>query len=205
MTVNYREAYGIFACNGILFNHESPLRGETFVTRKITRAASKIALGLQDKLYLGKLDARRDGGHAKDYVRMMWMNLQAEKPEDCVIATGKTTTVREFVTLAFAQVGIMLKFEGTGIDERGYISFCADPDYQLLEGTEVIAIDPGYFRPTEVDLLVGDSSKARTELGWIPEYDLSLLVKEMMENDIALMRKEHHLKKSGYTVLNQFE
>ncbi|MCY2687964.1 GDP-mannose 4,6-dehydratase [Salinimicrobium sp. TH3] len=205
MTVNYREAYGMFACNGIMFNHESPIRGETFVTRKISRAAAKIALGLQDKLYLGNLDARRDWGHAKDYVRMMWMILQADEPEDWVIATGKTTTVRDFVTMAFAEVGIQIKFEGTGVDEKGYVLYCTNPDYQLLIGKEILAVDPRYFRPTEVNLLIGDPSKAREKLRWVPEYDLKSLVEEMVQSDIVLMKKEHHLRESGYKILNQFE
>jgi GDPmannose 4,6-dehydratase len=205
MTVNYREAYNMFACNGILFNHESPLRGETFVTRKITRAVARIVLGMQDKLFLGNLDAQRDWGHAKDYVRMMWMILQAEEPEDWVIATGKTTTVRDFVTMAFAELGVQIKFEGKGVDERGYISFCSNPEFQLVPGTEVLSIDPRYFRPTEVELLVGDATKAKTKLGWEPQYDLAALIKEMVNHDLILMRKEHHLIRSGYTVLNYFE
>ena len=205
MTVNYREAYNMFACNGILFNHESPLRGETFVTRKITRAAARIALGLQDKLYLGNLDALRDWGHAKDYVRMMWMILQAEEPEDWVIATGKTTSVRDFVKMAFAEVGIELEFRGFGIEEKGYVEYCANPIYQLPIGTEVLAVDSRYFRPTEVDILIGDPNKATTKLGWVPEYDLRTLVKEMVQSDLVLMQKEHHLKEAGYEVLNYFE
>ena len=205
MTVNYREAYNMFACNGILFNHESPLRGETFVSRKITRAVARIALGLQEKLYLGNLDALRDWGHAKDYVRMMWMILQAEEPEDWVIATGKTTSVREFATLAFAELGIELEFSGTGIEEKGIVNKCNHPEYQLPAGTEVVAVNSRYFRPTEVDLLIGDSTKARTKLGWIPEFDLKSLVKEMMESDLVLMQQEHHLKEAGYRILNYYE
>ncbi len=205
ITVNYREAYNMYACNGILFNHESPIRGETFVTRKITRAASRIALGLQDKFYLGNLDAQRDWGHAKDYVRMMWMILQAEQPEDWVIATGKTTSVREFVKMAFNEVGIELVFKGEGVEEKGYVSKCKNPDYQLEIGKEIINVDPKYFRPTEVDLLIGDASKAKNILGWIPEYSLSDLVKDMMESDIKLMKKDHFLKESGYTTFNYFE
>lgn len=205
MTVNYREAYGMFACNGILFNHESPMRGETFVTRKITRAVARIVLGLQDKLYLGNLDAQRDWGHAKDYVRMMWMILQAEEPEDWVIATGKTTTVREFVEMAFAELGIELQFEGTGAEEKACIKYCSNPNYQLLPGTEILAVDSRYFRPTEVEILVGDSTKARSKLGWSPEYELSALVKEMVEFDIDLMRKEQVLKEEGFKILNYFE
>ncbi len=205
MTVNYREAYGMFACNGILFNHESPIRGETFVTRKITRATSRIVLGLQDKLYLGNLDAQRDWGHAKDYVRMMWMILQADEPEDFVIATGKTTPVREFVRMSFAEVGIELEFRGVGVDEKGFVLSCSNPDYQLPIGKEVLAVDPHYFRPTEVDLLIGNPTKAKTKLGWECEYELSELVKDMMESDLKLMRKEQLLKESGFAVLNYFE
>ncbi len=205
ISVNYREAYGMFACNGILFNHESPIRGETFVTRKITRAAARIALGLQELTYLGNLDAKRDWGHAKDYVRMMWMILQADEPEDWVIATGKTTSVRDFVQLAFNEVGVELEFKGSGVNEKGLIKSCSNPKYQLEIGKVVIAIDSRYFRPTEVDLLVGDASKARTKLGWIPEYDLSELVKDMMLSDIKLMKKDQFLKNSGYETLNYFE
>lgn len=205
ITVNYREAYGMYACNGILFNHESPIRGETFVTRKITRAAARIALGLQDKVYLGNLDAQRDWGHAKDYVRMMWMILQAEQPEDWVIATGKTTPVREFVKMAFHEVGIELEFRGTGADEKGYVVKCNDAKFQLAAGTEVVAVDPKYFRPTEVDLLIGDASKAKNKLGWIPEYDLQDLVKDMMQSDIRLMQKEVYLKEGGFETKNYFE
>jgi GDPmannose 4,6-dehydratase len=195
----------MYACNGILFNHESPLRGETFVTRKITRATSRIALGLQDKFYLGNLDAQRDWGHAKDYVRMMWMILQAEEAEDWVIATGKTTSVRDFVRMAFAEVGIELEFSGTGVDEKAFVVSCSNPEFQLEEGKEVLAVDPKYFRPTEVDLLIGDASKANTKLGWTPEYNLKDLVKEMMTSDVQLMQKEQHLKVGGYQVLNYFE
>ena len=178
----------MFACNGILFNHESPRRGETFVTRKITRAVARIALGQKDKFYLGNLDAKRDWGHAKDYVRMMWMILQADKPEDWVIATGQTTTVRDFVRLAFREVGIELEFKGYGVDEKAFILSCNDDNYQLEIGKEILLIDPQYFRPTEVDLLIGDPTKANEKLGWVPEYDLSSLVKEMMESDIALFK-----------------
>jgi len=205
ITVNYREAYNIFACNGILFNHESPIRGETFVTRKITRAVAKIALGLQDKIYLGNLDTQRDWGHAKDYVRMMWMILQAEKPEDWVIATGITTKVRDFVIKAFAEVGIELEFKGKGKEEKGYVKNCSNPGYQLEEGKEVISVDPRYFRPTEVDLLIGDPAKARTKLGWVPEYNLDGLIKEMVSSDLKLMKREELLKKNGYRINNYFE
>lgn len=205
ITVNYREAYGMYACNGILFNHESPIRGETFVTRKITRATSRIALGLQDKLYLGNLDAQRDWGHAKDYVRMMWMILQADEAEDWVIATGKTTPVREFVRMSFAEVGIELEFKGEGVEEKAYIKSCSHPEYQLEIGKEVLSVDPKYFRPTEVELLIGDASKANNKLGWIPEYELKDLVKDMMQSDVKLMQKDQYLQKGGYRTLNYFE
>jgi GDPmannose 4,6-dehydratase len=199
ITKNYREAYNMFACNGILFNHESPRRGETFVTRKITRATARIALGLQDKIYLGNLDAKRDWGHAKDYVRMMWMILQTEQAEDWVIATGKTTTVREFVRLAFKEVGVELEFKGKGINEKAFVVKCNDADFQLKIGKEVLSIDPSYFRPTEVDLLIGDPTKAKVKLGWVPEHNLASLVKDMMQADVKLMQKNLYLKEGGYT------
>tara|TARA_B110000090_G_scaffold202785_1_gene246471 strand:- start:101 stop:1216 length:1116 start_codon:yes stop_codon:yes gene_type:complete len=205
ITVNYREAYGMFACNGILFNHESPLRGETFVTRKITRAAARIALGLKDKLFLGNLDAKRDWGHAKDYVRMMWMILQADEPEDWVIATGKTTSVRDFVRMAFNEVGITLDFVGSGVEEKAYVKTCSNPEFELEIGKEVLAVDPKYFRPTEVDLLIGDASKAKNKLGWTPEFTLEELVKDMMASDVNLMQKDQFLKTGGYQTLNYFE
>jgi len=221
ITVNYREAYGMYACNGILFNHESPLRGETFVTRKITRATSRIALGLQDKLYLGNLDAKRDWGHAKDYVRMMWMILQADEAEDWVIATGTTTSVRDFVRMSFEQVGIELEFKGEGVHEKGFVKQINEEKYQaaLSEkgqrktsneerpeiGQEVLAVDPKYFRPTEVDLLIGDPSKAKQKLGWECQYDLQDLVKDMMKSDLKLMKKDQFLKDNGYATLNYFE
>ena len=198
ITKNYREAYNMFSCNGILFNHESPRRGETFVTRKITRATSRIALGLQDKFYLGNLDAQRDWGHAIDYVRMMWMILQAEQPEDWVIATGKTTTVRDFVKTAFSEVGIELEFKGTGDKEKAFVSRCSNDEFQLEIGKEVLSIDPNYYRPTEVDFLVGDPSKAKEKLGWVAEHDLASLVKDMMNSDINLMKKDQYLKTGGY-------
>tara|TARA_B110000211_G_scaffold65750_1_gene75804 strand:+ start:634 stop:1809 length:1176 start_codon:yes stop_codon:yes gene_type:complete len=198
ITKNYREAYNMFSCNGILFNHESPRRGETFVTRKITRATSRIALGLQDKFYLGNLDAQRDWGHAKDYVRMMWMILQAEQPEDWVIATGKTTTVRDFVKTAFSEVGIELEFKGTGDKEKAFVSRCSNDEFQLEIGKEVLSIDPNYYRPTEVDFLVGDPTKAKEKLGWVAEHDLASLVKDMMNSDINLMKKDQYLKTGGY-------
>ena len=187
ITVNYREAYGMYACNGILFNHESPLRGETFVTRKITRAVSAIVMGKQSKLYLGNLDARRDWGHAKDYVEAMWRILQQDKPEDYVIATGITTSVRDFIKLAFGEVGVALEFTGEGVDEKGMVKSCSNAMYQLKEGACVVAVDPEYFRPTEVELLIGDPTKAKTKLGWVPQYDLAGLVKEMMESDLKIM------------------
>ena len=205
ITVNYREAYGMFACNGILFNHESPVRGETFVTRKITRASSKIALGLQDKLYLGNLDAKRDWGHAKDYVRMMWMILQADEAEDWVIATGQTTTVRDFVRMSFKYAGIELEFKGTGVDEKAYVISCSNPDYQVEIGTEVVSVDPKYFRPTEVDLLLGDPTKAETKLGWKREYKLEELVNDMMQSDLKLMTKDVYLQEGGYKTMSYFE
>ena len=205
ITKNYREAYNMFACNGILFNHESPRRGETFVTRKITRATARIALGLQDKLYLGNLDAKRDWGHAKDYVRMMWMILQAEQPEDWVIATGKTTTVREFVRLSFAEVGIELEFKGIGVNENASVVKCNNPAFKIEIGKEVLSIDPSYYRPTEVDLLIGDPTKAKTKLGWVSEYDLESLVKDMMQSDVTLMQKDQYLKKGGYSANNYYE
>ncbi|MBT8319989.1 MAG: GDP-mannose 4,6-dehydratase [Gramella sp.] len=205
ITVNYREAYNIFACNGILFNHESPIRGETFVTRKITRAVSRIALGLQNKVFLGNLDARRDWGHAKDYVRVMWMILQAEEAEDWVIATGKTTTVREFVKMAFAVLGIEIEFQGWDLNEKAVVTYCSNPDYQLEIGKEVLAVDPRYFRPTEVELLVGDSSKAHRKLGWKPHFDLKMLVKEMMHSDLNHMRREKYLNGVGFKTPNYYE
>ncbi|WP_127128460.1 GDP-mannose 4,6-dehydratase [Pseudoflavitalea rhizosphaerae] len=205
ITVNYREAYGMYAVNGILFNHESPLRGETFVTRKITRGTARIALGLQDKIFLGNLDAQRDWGHAKDYVEAMWRILQQEKPDDYVIATGITTPVRDFVRMAFGEVGIELQFKGSGEKEVGVIASCSHPDFQLGVGKEVVAVDPRYYRPTEVDLLIGDPTKAQTQLDWKPKYDLPALVKEMMENDVDLFRKDRMLQEAGYYVRNQFE
>ena len=205
ITVNYREAYGIFASNGILFNHESPLRGETFVTRKITRAVSRIALGLQDKFYLGNLNSKRDWGHAKDYIRMMWMILQHDQAEDWVIATGKTTSIRDFVKMAFEHVGIELEFKGEGLDEKACIVSCSNPDYQLEVGKEVLSIDEKYFRPTEVDLLIGDPSKAKNKLGWVPEIELPELVEDMMQSDLHLMQKDQYLKDGGYTTLNYYE
>ncbi|WP_406824416.1 GDP-mannose 4,6-dehydratase [Pedobacter sp. KACC 23697] len=205
ITKNYREAYGMFACNGILFNHESPLRGETFVTRKITRAVAKIAQGLQEKLYLGNLEAERDWGHAKDYVEAMWRILQQDVAEDYVIATGVTTKVREFVRMAFAEVGIALEFKGEGVDEKAYVVSCSNPEFQIAPGTQVVGVDPAYFRPTEVDLLIGDPTKSKTKLGWEPKYDLAALVKEMVTTDVDHFKKETLLKAHGYIIKNQFE
>jgi len=205
ITVNYREAYNMFAVNGILFNHESPLRGETFVTRKITRGAARIALGLQDKIYLGNLDARRDWGHAKDYVEAMWLILQQDTPEDYVIATGITTTVRDFVRMSFAELGIELAFTGKGATEKAEVVSCSNPEFQLEIGKEVIAVDEAYFRPTEVDLLIGDPTKSKTKLGWEPKYDLPALVKDMIEADITLFKRDAYLMEGGHKVLNYKE
>jgi GDPmannose 4,6-dehydratase len=197
ITKNYREAYNMFACNGILFNHESPRRGETFVTRKITMATAAIALGQQDCLYLGNLDAQRDWGHAKDYVEAMWRILQQDQPEDYVIATGETTYVRDFVRMAFSEVGIKIEFKGLGVNEKGFVASSSDPDFQLKIGKQVIAVDPQYFRPAEVDLLIGDPTKASTQLGWTPKYDLSGLVQEMVAMDVVRVKKDMMLKKGG--------
>jgi len=211
--VNYREAYGMYACNGILFNHESPIRGETFVTRKITRAASKIGLGLQECLYVGNLSAQRDWGHAKDYIEAMWLMLQQDKAEDFVIATGVTTTVRDFIKMAFNELGIEVEFSGRDQHERGVI---IDIDEQrafelglnldfLRFGQTVVKVDPRYFRPTEVDLLVGDATKAFEKLGWKPKYNLQALVTDMMQADLHLVKKDEYLKKGGFATLNYFE
>ncbi len=211
--VNYREAYGMFACNGILFNHESPVRGETFVTRKITRAAAKIALGLQSCLYVGNLSAQRDWGHAKDYIEAMWLMLQQDIAEDFVIATGVTTTVKEFIKLAFLELGIEIEFSGRDIGERGVI---IDIDQEKITalglnadtlrfGQTVVNVDPAYFRPTEVDLLIGDAGKAREKLGWIPKYDLQALVSDMVQSDLHLVKKDDYLKKGGFKTMNYFE
>ncbi|HNF45004.1 MAG TPA: GDP-mannose 4,6-dehydratase [Ferruginibacter sp.] len=189
IVVNYREAYNMFACNGILFNHESPRRGETFVTRKITMAAAAIAHGLQDKLYLGNMNALRDWGHAKDYVEAMWLILQQDTPEDFVIATGVTTSVRDFVIMTFRELGIELEFSGEGVNEKATVASCSNPDYQLPIGKEVVAVDPEYFRPTEVDLLIGDATKAKQKLGWVPKHDLASLVKEMVEGDVQHVKR----------------
>jgi GDPmannose 4,6-dehydratase len=212
ITVNYREAYNMFACNGILFNHESPLRGETFVTRKITRAASKIVLGMQDKLYLGNLNAQRDWGHAKDYIEAMYLILQQEKPEDYVIATGVTTTIRKFVQMAFAEVGITIAYKGENENEIGFVETInaeiiksKNINTSLKIGDEIIAVDPRYFRPTEVELLIGDPTKSQTKLGWKPKYNLTMLVEDMMQSDLKLMQREMFLKQAGHKVLSQFE
>ena len=205
ITVNYREAYGMFAVNGILFNHESPLRGETFVTRKITRGVAKIALGMQDKIYLGNMDAKRDWGHAKDYVEAMWLILQQDVPEDFVIATGVTTTVRDFVKMAFGEVGVTLEFKGEGSEEKGYVVASNNPEFPVEIGKEVVAVDAAYFRPTEVDLLIGDPTKSKTKLGWNPKYDLPMLVNDMVSSDVRLFKKEKLLKESGFDVNHQDE
>lgn len=212
ITVNYREAYGMYATNGILFNHESPIRGETFVTRKITRAASKIALGMQDKLFVGNLDAQRDWGHAKDYIEAMYLILQQEKPEDYVVATGVTTSVRDFIRMAFAYVGITIDFKGEGVNEVGIVSSVNIDRLSLLEisspvkeGQEILAVDPRYFRPTEVDLLIGDPSKAKNQLGWDPKYDLKGLVDDMMRSDLKLIKKDKYMRDGGYKTMNYFE
>ena len=190
ITVNYREAYNMFACNGILFNHESPLRGETFVTRKITRGIAQMALGMQDTLYMGNIDSKRDWGHAKDYVEAMWLMLQQDKPEDFVISTGTTTSVRDFIKLAFQEVGVTLEFKGAGVDEVAVVASSSNPEYSFKKDQIVIKIDPNYFRPTEVDLLIGDNTKAKEKLGWKPKYNLEMLVKEMMEADLKIFQKE---------------
>ncbi len=213
ITVNYREAYDMYACSGILFNHESPIRGETFVTRKITRAAARIALGLQDKLHLGNLNSKRDWGHAKDYIEAMWLILQQEKPEDFVIATGITTEIREFVRMAFGYLGVTMDFKGEGVDEIGFVSAIDEDKFlkmvgaacKLSVGCELVFVDPKYFRPTEVDLLIGDATKARTQLGWKPKYDLPALVDDMMQSDIRLMQKENYLREGGFAAKNYFE
>ena len=214
ITVNYREAYGMYACNGILFNHESPLRGETFVTRKITRAVAKIALGFQKNLYMGNLDAKRDWGHAKDYVEAMWRILQQDEPEDYVIATGVTTKVRDFIKMAFELVGFTLKFEGEGLEEKGILeSIDKEKAFEVLgtstfnvkAGDVLVNVDPAYFRPTEVDLLIGDPNKAMTKLDWKPKYDLKLLVEDMVLSDVSLFKRDVHLMKGGHKILNQAE
>lgn len=213
ITVNYREAYDIYACSGILFNHESPIRGETFVTRKITRAASRIALGLQEKLFLGNLNSKRDWGHAKDYIEAMWLILQQEKAEDFVIATGVTTEIREFVRMSFIHVGVELGFKGEGVNEVGYVVSVDENKFKevtgknnhLKAGQEIVFVDPKYFRPTEVELLIGDATKAQTKLGWKPKHTLQDLVTDMMQSDIKVMQKETYLKEGGFQTKNYFE
>lgn len=217
ITVNYREAYHMHASNGILFNHESPLRGETFVTRKVTRAVSRIALGMQQKVYMGNLSSKRDWGHAKDYVRAMHAILQLDEPSDYVIATGITTTIRDFIRMAFAEIGIEVEFRGEGVGETALLKSVDAPVFtekvgagylsslQARMGEEVVGVDPQYFRPTEVELLIGDATKARTKLGWEPRYTLDRLIEDMMQNDIKLMKKESYLKEGGYKILNYFE
>lgn len=205
ITKNYREAYNMYAVNGILFNHESPIRGETFVTRKITRAVSRIALGLQDKLFLGNMNALRDWGHAKDYVEAMWLMLQQDTPDDFVIATGKTTSVRDFTKMAFGEVGITLEFEGKDDNEKGKVVRCDNPDYQIPAGTIVVEVDKNYYRPTEVELLIGDPTKANEKLGWKPKYDLPMLVKEMMASDLKLFERDKYLQEGGHKIFNYYE
>ena len=205
ITVNYREAYGMYACNGILFNHESPRRGETFVTRKITRGVAEITLGLKQKLWLGNLDAKRDWGHAKDYVEAMWLMLQQTTPEDYVIATGITTSVRDFVRMAFGNAGIELEFKGSGVDEKGVVSKVNDPESKVSVGSVVVEVDPRYFRPTEVDLLLGDPTKAKEKLGWVAKTNLEELAKEMVDADVQHFKKELLLKQYGYQILNNHQ
>jgi GDPmannose 4,6-dehydratase len=217
ITVNYREAYGMHASNGILFNHESPLRGETFVTRKITRAVSRIVLGLQDKVYMGNLSSKRDWGHAKDYIKAMYLILQQDQPDDYVISTGVTTTIRDFIVMSFAETGVTVEFRGEGVDEEGYVTGIDETLYaqkvgaDYVEafrkriGTSVVGVDPAYFRPAEVDILIGDSTKARQKLGWTPRYDLRQLCQDMIVSDLSLMKKENYLKDGGYRILNYCE
>jgi GDPmannose 4,6-dehydratase len=204
ITVNYREAYGMYACNGILFNHESPLRGETFVTRKVTRAVAQMALGLTQKLYMGNIDAKRDWGHARDYVEAMWLMLQQDNADDFIIATGVTTSVRDFIRLAFSEVGVELEFKGAGVDEKGYVKSCTD-QYEFRVGQELVCIDPAYFRPTEVDLLIGDPAKAKNKLGWVPRYTLEEMVSEMVHADLDLFKRQKALIDSGYSIARQQE
>lgn len=203
--VNYRESYGMYAVNGILFNHESPLRGETFVTRKITRAVSRIALGLQDKVFMGNLDAKRDWGHAKDYVEGMYLMLQQDTPEDYVLATGITTSVRDFIIMSFAEVGIELEWKGKDEDEVAIVSKCSNPEYKVKVGQEVLSIDKRYYRPAEVELLIGDPTKAMTKLGWQPKYDLAGIVKEMVAYDLEAFKRDKYLREGGHQILNYHE
>ena len=207
ITVNYREAYNMFACNGVLFNHESPLRGETFVSRKITRGVARLVLGLQQKLYMGNLDAKRDWGHAQDYIEAMHLILQQSKADDYVIATGVTTSVRDFMVRAFAHAGVTIGFKGKGAEEIGFVEQVSNDaeDVVIKPGDEVVCIDPRYFRPTEVDLLLGDPTKAKKILGWKPKYDVDSLLKEMVDSDLDLMRKEQHIRQGGFRVMNYHE
>jgi GDPmannose 4,6-dehydratase len=217
ITVNYREAYKMFACNGILFNHESPLRGETFVTRKVTRALSRIALGIQDEVYMGNLSSKRDWGHAKDYIKAMYLVLQQDAPDDYLIATGVTTTIRDFISKAFNEIGIQIDFKGEGANETGeiagiipeiFVAKIGEPYLSAIQkrmGGKVVKVDPKYFRPTEVELLIGDATKARTQLGWQPEYTLETLIEDMMSHDVKVMKKEAYLRDGGYRILNYFE
>ncbi len=205
ITVNYREAYNMFASNGILFNHESPLRGETFVTRKITRGACRIALGLQQCLFMGNIDSKRDWGHAKDYVQAMWLMLQHDKADDFVIATGVTTTVRDFIIKVFARLGMVIEFKGKGVDEVGFASKVAGSDAKVKAGDVVMKIDPKYFRPTEVELLIGDPSKAKQDLKWELKYDLDALVKDMVDSDLQLFKRDHYLKEGGHKIFQHHE
>lgn len=205
ITVNYREAYNLYACNGILFNHESPIRGETFVTRKITRAACRIALGLQQTMFMGNIDAKRDWGHAKDYVEAMWLMLQQDHPDDFVISTGVTTTVKEFIRKTFEQLGITLRFSGEGLNEIGIVTESTNPEFRIKVGQEVIKIDPKYFRPTEVELLIGDPTKAKSKLGWVPKYNLDSLIKEMVASDLELFKRDHYLKEGGHKIFQYHE
>lgn len=205
ITVNYREAYNIYACNGILFNHESPIRGETFVTRKITRAAAKICLGLQESFFLGNLDAKRDWGHAKDYVEAMYLMLQQDKPEDFVIATGTTTPVRDFVAMAFAELGVELEFKGEGVNEKAFVKSVSFDEAKVQVGQQVLAVDPRYFRPTEVDLLMGDPTKAKEKLGWEIKHQLKDLIKDMVQSDLTLFKRDKYLKEGGHKVFEYHE
>jgi GDPmannose 4,6-dehydratase len=205
ITVNYREAYNIFACNGILFNHESPLRGETFVTRKVTRAACRIFLGLQKTIFMGNLDSKRDWGHAKDYVKAMWLMLQHHKADDFVISTGVTTTVRDFIVKTFLRLGVAIEFKGSGIDEVGYVSKLISAESKMKVGDIIVKIDPKYFRPTEVELLIGDSSKAKKELGWELSYDLDSLIDDMVMSDLQLFKRDNYLKEGGHKFFQYHE
>nr|WP_188111505.1 GDP-mannose 4,6-dehydratase [Capnocytophaga canis] len=219
ITVNYREAYNMHASNGILFNHESPIRGETFVTRKITRALSRIALGMQDKVYMGNLSSQRDWGHAKDYIRAMHLILQQEKPSDYVIATGITTSIRDFIILSAKEIGLTIEYQGEGVDEVGYFTaidktvfsekvgekYISNIENKIKSKAEIVLVDPKYFRPTEVDLLIGDPTKSKTILGWEPKYDLKGLVADMMQSDIKLFKRDAYLKEGGFTIMNYFE